>query len=129
MDLCAEMLLAHLPDKATSAALLRPHFRRAATRVSLLPRRLARNADRLLNRFRHFPRFLNQRPAAFDRFPVVDHTYSQLVHVFPPGRAGVSCHAPAASRCLLAPQRAPRPRWFRALARRILTGLQKAAVV
>ena len=53
MDLCAEMLLAHLPEKTTSAALLRPRFRRRATRLPLLSSRVALNLDRVLNRFRH----------------------------------------------------------------------------
>jgi glycosyltransferase involved in cell wall biosynthesis len=128
MDLCAEMLLAHLPDKSVSGSLLRPPFRRLATRLPL-PRRTALNADRLLNRFRHFSRFAQKHAGEFDLFHVVDHTYAQLVHALPPGRAGVYCHDLDAFRCLIEPKRDPRPRWFRTLARRILTGLQQATVV
>ena len=65
----------------------------------------------------------------FDLFHVVDHTYAQLVHALPADRTGVYCHDLDAFRCLLEPAADPRPRWFRALARRILTGMQKAAVV
>jgi len=125
MDLCAEMLLAHLPG----ASAFRPHFRRALTRLPLVPHRLALNADRLLNRYWRYPRFLRRLGIEFDFFHVVDHTYAQLVHTLPPGRTGVYCHDLDAFRCLLEPKRDPRPRWFRALARRVLTGMQKAAVV
>jgi len=52
-----------------------------------------------------------------------------LLHELPTGRAGAFCHDLDAFRCLLEPNRERRPRWFRALARRILAGLQKAAVV
>jgi glycosyltransferase involved in cell wall biosynthesis len=128
MYLCAEMLLAHLPDKTVSANLLRPPFRRLATRLPL-PRRKALNADRLLNRFRHFPRFAKKHAGEFDVFHIADHTYAQLVHVLPAARTGVYCHDLDAFRCLIEPKRDPRPSWFRELARRVLTGLQKAAVV
>ncbi|HEV3164255.1 MAG TPA: glycosyltransferase family 1 protein, partial [Isosphaeraceae bacterium] len=41
----------------------------------------------------------------------------------------VTCHDLDTFRCLLEPKREPRPRWFRAMARRILAGFQKAAMV
>src|SRR5262245_26897924 len=104
MDLCAEMLLAHLPDDSSSAQLLRPPFRRAFARLPL-PRKAAANADRALNRFVRFPRFLKRRRDEFDLFHVVDHTYAQLVHALPPGRAGVFCHDLDAFRCLIEPDR------------------------
>ena len=133
MDLCADMLLAHLPRDgplAVEAARLCPPFRRLATRLSGVGRRNAAfNADRLLNRFVHFPRHARRLAGYFELFHIVDHTYGQLVHVLPTGRAGVYCHDLDAFRCLLDPARDPRPRWFRALARRILTGMQKAAIV
>jgi glycosyltransferase involved in cell wall biosynthesis len=133
MDLCGDMLLAHLPRDgpfAVEAIRLCPPFRRLATRLPVVGRRNAAfNADRLLNRFVHFPRHARRRAGHFDLFHVADHTYGQLVHVLPAGRAGVYCHDLDAFRCLLDPARDPRPRWFRALARRILAGMQKAAVV
>ena len=70
-------------------------------------------------------------PAAarrFDLFHVADHTYAQLVHALPADRVGVYCHDLDAFRSLSTRSRT-RPRWFRALARRILSGMQKAAVV
>ena len=42
------------------------------------------NADRLLNRFVHFPRHARRRADHFDLFHVADHTYAQLVHACRP---------------------------------------------
>lgn len=129
MDLCAEMLLAHLsddwlPNWAT------PRFRRRFTRLPGLGRRgIAFNADRLLNRHFDLPRHLRRRAGDFDLFHVVDHSYAQVVHALPADRTGVYCHDLDAFRCLLDPAAEPRPGWFRILARRTLTGLQRAALV
>lgn len=129
MDLCADMLLAHLqPD--LPAERLCPPFRRAFSRLPLVGRRNAAfNADRLLNRFVLFPRVARRTARRFELFHVVDHTYAQLVHSLPAARTGVYCHDLDAFRCLFDPAADPRPRWYRALARRILTGMQSAAVV
>jgi glycosyltransferase involved in cell wall biosynthesis len=130
MDLCADMLLAHFPEGPLRAAPVCSRFRRRFGRVPGVHRlRAAFNADRLLNRFWDYPRCLRRRVREFDLFHVCDHTYAHLVHSLPPGRAGVYCHDLDAFRCLLEPRLEPRPRWFRALARRILAGLQRAAVV
>ena len=133
MDLCGDMLLAHLPRDgrlALEADRLCPPFRRLAARLPGVGRRKAAfNADRLLNRFVHFPRYARRAARRFGLFHVADHTYAQLVHALPAGRTGVYCHDLDAFRCLLDPAADPRPRWFRAMASRILTGLQKAAVV
>lgn len=133
MDLCAEMLLAHLPTAGPNAVQPTracPLFRRVASRLPLVGRKKsAFNADRLLNRFVTYPRHARRLVSQFDLFHVVDHTYAQLVHAVPAKRVGVYCHDLDAFRCLLEPVRDPRPRWFRWLARRILTGMQKAAVV
>jgi glycosyltransferase involved in cell wall biosynthesis len=129
MDLCGDMLLAHLPP-AFAAERVCPPFRRAATRLPVVGRRNpAFNADRLLNRFLVFPRHARRAAPRFDLFHVVDHTYAQLVHALPAGRVGVYCHDLDAFRCVLEPASDPRPRWFRALARRALRGLRHAAVV
>ena len=47
----------------------------------------------------------------------------------PPGKAIVTCHDLDTFRCLLEPHLEPRPRWFRAMAGRILSGFRKAAAV
>jgi glycosyltransferase involved in cell wall biosynthesis len=135
MDLCGEMLLAHLPREgplAVQGAGVCPPFRRLASRLPLAGRHgtgAAFNADRLLNRFVHFPRYARRLADQFDVFHVADHTYAQLIHTLPPGRAGVFCHDVDAFRCLLEPEINPRPRWFRWFSRRILSGIQHAAVV
>jgi len=129
MDLCGDMLLAHLPPNLVAERVC-PPFRRRFSRLPVLGRRSAAfNADRLLNRFIHFPRFACRAVRQFDLFHVVDHSYAQLVHALPAKRTGVYCHDLDAFRCLFDPSADPRPSWFRALARRILTGLQSAAVV
>lgn len=129
MDLCADMLLAHLPPTLTATRLC-PAFVRIAGRLPVVgARNAAFNADRLLNRFVGYPAALRRRVSRFESFHVVDHTYAHLLHDVPVGRGGVFCHDLDAFRCLLEPALDPRPRWFRGLARRILTGMQKAAVV
>ncbi len=133
MDLCGEMLLRHLPREgpfAVEATRLCPPFRRLANRLPVVGRRHAAfNADRLLNRFILFPRFARRAVKRFDLFHVADHTYAQLVHALPAARTGVYCHDVDAFRCLFDTVADPRPRWFRALSQRILSGLRRAAVV
>src|SRR5262249_62119948 len=87
------------------------------------------NADRFLNRHWDFPRHLRGRLASHDVFHVCDHSYAQLALELPPERTGVFCHDLEAFRCLLESAREPRPRWFRWMMRRVLHGMQQAAVV
>jgi glycosyltransferase involved in cell wall biosynthesis len=133
MDLAAEML--HRQVLASYGAELGaervcPPFRCRARCLPLVGARCgAVNADRIANRMWDYPRYLRRRRQEFDLFHVVDHSYAQLVHVLPAERTGVFCHDLNTFRCLLEPEREPRPGWFRAIARRVLRGLQKAAVV
>jgi glycosyltransferase involved in cell wall biosynthesis len=135
MDLVGEMILSHLAARhagSIAAARVCPPFRRRLTRRPAAGRHpAARNADRLLNRFWDYPRALRRhaRRRDFDLYHVVDHSYAQLVHALPPGRAVVTCHDLDTFRCLLDPAREPRPRWFRAMTRRTLDGLRRAAAV
>jgi glycosyltransferase involved in cell wall biosynthesis len=133
MDLCAEMLLQHLNSEHLSrlqAFKVCPPFTHRLQRLPGLGKNYqAFNGDRLLNRFWDYPQALKPLAPQFDLFHVSDHTYAQLVHVLPPERTGVYCHDIDAFRSLLEPESEPRPLWFRALARRILSGLQRAAVV
>jgi glycosyltransferase involved in cell wall biosynthesis len=87
------------------------------------------NADRLLNRFWDYPKHVRSRLQDFDYFHICDHSYAHLVHELPADRTGVYCHDLDCFRCLLDPDHEHRPRWFRAMSRRILRGMQKAAVV
>jgi glycosyltransferase involved in cell wall biosynthesis len=87
------------------------------------------NVDRLYNRLWNYPRALRKAAGGFGLFHIADHSHSHLVHELPAERTGVFCHDLDTFRCLLEPQVEPRPRWFRAMAGRILRGMQKAAVV
>ena len=51
------------------------------------------------------------------------------VHALPASRTGVFCHDLDAYRSILLPHEEPRPKWYRAMTRHMLRGLQKAAVV
>ncbi len=129
MDLVAGMLTDHLVRDhscTVQAVPICPPLRR---RFGKLPSPALWNADRLVNRFFDYPRFLKPRLKDFDLFHVIDHSYSQLVHELPPGTAVVTCHDLDTFRCVLEPERQPRPRWFRAMAGRILEGFRKAAHV
>lgn len=135
MDLVADMILGHLaarPPGEVVAARVRPPWRGRFARVPALGSRgVARNADRTLNRHVDYPRHARRAANSGDHdlYHVIDHSYSQLVHGLPPGRSVVTCHDLDTFRCLLDPAAEPRPRWFRALARRTLSGLEKAAAV
>jgi glycosyltransferase involved in cell wall biosynthesis len=127
MDLCAEMLLRELGAiKPVAVERVCPRFRCRFCRVA---GQGGRNADRYLNRHWDYPRFLKRARSRFALFHVVDHSYAHLLHVLPAGRAGVYCHDLDTFRCLLEPAQEPRPAWFRAMMRRVLRGLGKAAVV
>jgi glycosyltransferase involved in cell wall biosynthesis len=122
MDLMGEMLVEGLRSRhggAFETALVRPPMRRF----------VGGKLDRLVNRFGLYPWRMSREKANYDLFHVVDHSYAHLVHRLPAETTGVFCHDLDAFRCLLEPARDPRPRWFRALARHTLAGLQKAAVV
>lgn len=135
MDLVGEMILAHLAIGHTgdvAANRMCPPFRHRLGRWPVIGRRgTARNADRLLNRFVDYPRAAREwtRRGDFDVFHLVDHSYAQIVHDLPAARTVVTCHDLDTFRCVLEPAQEPRPRWFRAMAKRILSGLQRAAAV
>jgi glycosyltransferase involved in cell wall biosynthesis len=133
MDLVADMLFQHLQKEQAprlEVTRLCPALRGRFQRLPMVGRAgILHNADRLLNRFVDYPSWLKQRVHDFDLFHLVDHSYAQLVHDLPPGRTVVTCHDLDTFRCVLQPEREPRPRWFRAMTARILSGFQKAAHV
>ena len=134
MDLAAEMIAAHLEPMGHDVIRIRPEFRRRALRFGidkLTGSGTASRADRLLNRMWDYPGFLKRlvKRGDFDCFHVVDHSYSQLVHALPAGRTVVTCHDLDTFRYVLEPERYPRPAWFRAMIRRVMSGLSKAAAV
>ena len=133
MDLVADKLLAEVqadPTSGVRAVRICPGMIRRFSRLPIVGGRPAAfNLDRFLNRFWDYPRHLSRRKCQFDWYHVADHSYAQLVHVLPPERTGVFCHDLDSFRCLLEPGTEPRPRWFACMMRRVLKGLQKAAVV
>jgi glycosyltransferase involved in cell wall biosynthesis len=131
MDLVAEMLLENLRRdhaEVIEATRLAPLMRRRFTRASS-GNGLLFKADRLLGRFRDYPRYLRRRRAEFDLFHIVDHSYAHLAHELPPERTVVTCHDLDTFRCLLPGSTERRSLPFRKMTRRILTGLQRAARV
>ena len=131
--LIVEMLCRHLTNDYSAELkveqLCSPYRRRATILPFLGKKRVSINADRLANRMWDYPRYLRGRRDQFDLFHVADHSYSQLVHVLPADRTGIYCHDLDTFRCLLEPGRDPRPRWFRAVIKRVLDGFQRAALV
>jgi glycosyltransferase involved in cell wall biosynthesis len=132
MDLNGDLLYQFLAQDHTgelAVTKVRPEFHKRLTKLSLTGGKLGWNVDRLANRFVDYPRWLRGNLERFELFHLVDHSYSQLVHSLPPQRTLVTCHDLDTFRCLLEPDAEPRPRWFRAMAQRILEGFQKAAHV
>lgn len=126
MDLVGDMLLDQLrADSEIQATCIRPVMRRWLTSGNS---QAAHNADRFLNRFLEYPRFL-RRNRDFDVFHIVDHSYAHLVHSLPAHRTVVTCHDIDAFRSVLTPAEEPRGAAFRAMTAHILRGLKKAAVV
>jgi glycosyltransferase involved in cell wall biosynthesis len=133
MDLAAEMLHENLQShhrNEIDAVLIQPRFVRRLSRTACIARRKsAFNADRLLNRFIDYPRFIRKRRNQFDVFHIVDHSYSHLVHHLPCQRTMVTCHDVDTFRSVLRSGELRASPIFQAITRRILSGFQKAAVV
>jgi glycosyltransferase involved in cell wall biosynthesis len=127
MDLVAEMTVRALQDGGrVSAELFRPALPASLGRWA---GKRGHNLDRLLGRFWRYPRTLARAASRFDVFHITDHSYSQLVHVLPPGKCLVTCHDMDTFRCLLPTNPETRPWWFRQMTQRTLSGLRKAAHV
>lgn len=87
------------------------------------------NADRALNRFFDYPRALRRLRGGFDVFHIVDHSYAHLAHELAGTPIVVTCHDLDAFRCLIASGLERRSLPFRMMARRMLSGMHKAARV
>jgi glycosyltransferase involved in cell wall biosynthesis len=130
MDLVAEMLLDRLSREhayAVDVTLIRPPLRRRLSRVST--DRLAFGFDRIAARLWDYPRVAGTLGSQFDLFHIIDHSYAQLVHELPAERTLVTCHDLDTFRSVLEPERERRSAPFRAMTRRILSGLRKAGHV
>lgn len=130
MELAAEMIVAAARVAAPErlgVELLQPAMRRRFTRgANKNGRRF--NADRLLNRFWDYPRWLRTRRDGFALFHLADHSYAQIAHELPPERLLITCHDLDTFRCLWG-EDGPRPKGYDWLVRRTLAGLQRAARV
>jgi glycosyltransferase involved in cell wall biosynthesis len=131
MDLVGDMLLEHLRQNIAAdidVARIRPWMLRRFTAAGTENSEFAFKADRFLNRFWDYPKFLRRCRGSFDLFHLIDHSYAQLVLELPSTRTLVTCHDTETFRCLLEPE-APRSTLFRAMVKRTLRGLRKAAIV
>lgn len=132
MDLAAELTalaVARHGGGAFVPAVLRPPMPRLARRVPTFSESTARNADRYLGRYAEYPRWLARRANAFALFHVVDQSYAHLVHAVPAARCVVTCHDLDAFRSVSGGDPEPRPFWFRATMRWVMSGLRAAAHV
>ena len=133
MDLVAAMLHQSLVKEhrgEIEPLMLRPAMPRQFERLPLLgDSGAARNADRVIGRFIHYPRWLKGRRERPDVFHLVDHSYAHLLHSLPAERTVVTCHDLDTFRSVLEPEREPRGPVFRAMTRYILGGLRRAARV
>lgn len=131
MDLTAQMVFDHLQSEAgphLRVGRIRPGMRRLFSALPDSPR-LTFNADRLVARFLDYPRALRQQRESFDLFHIVDHSYAHLACELPRDRTVITCHDADAFRCLTRPGSGARQFVLRAMARRTLKGLQRAARV
>jgi len=138
MDLVADALFDRLRVEhpgEVDAVLMRPHFKRRFMRAAGSAVRRDRfgkamfNADRLLNRFIDYPRFLRRARDDFAVFHLTDHSYAHLVPHVAPRRAIVTCHDLDAFRPVIEPSLKPRAPLLKIIAARELHGLQRAAMV
>ncbi len=133
MDLVADMLLRSLRTEHAAdiaAVELRPRMRTRFASAPLLSQMgFARNANRLVSRFLDYPRWLKDQQECPSVYHIVDHSYAHLAHALPAGRTVVTCHDLDTFRSIIEPRTEPRSWPFRAMTRRILTGLQSAARV
>src|SRR5687768_15758715 len=93
MDLVAEMLLRELRRGhagAFQAVEICPPFFRLATRIpAFRSTKTSLNIDRILNRWRCYPRALRRLASDCEWHHVCDHSYAHLIHELPAGRSGV----------------------------------------
>ena len=135
MDLVAERLEHHLRTDHAGAVTVTRLCPRLVRRLSRLPGvgpgGIGWTADRLLNRYLDYPRWLRRERVAdrFDLVQVVDHSYAHLVHSLRANRSVVFCHDLDAFRGVIDPLAHPRSPLRRAMARYTLDGLVAAARV
>jgi glycosyltransferase involved in cell wall biosynthesis len=123
MDLFEDMILAAKPQ-GWNFNISRPAYRRRFARLHAK----LKNVDRLYNRFHVYPNAV--RSVSADKVLILDHSYAHLASSVPRSAiVGVICHDINAFRSVVQPDKDPRPRWFRAMTQRILSGMKRADVV
>lgn len=134
MDVVSDLLVAglatvHGGEASIDAVQVRPSMVRRLTRIPGADRApLVGTADRVINRYWDYPRWLRRRAADFDVFHIVDHSYAHLALHLPPGRSVVTCHDVDAFAGVL--PGAGRRSWVeRGMSRRLVDGLRAAAHV
>jgi len=127
MERVGEELQRALHALGEPAARLQWPLPRVARRASGAHRAL--NVDRAFGRFGLYPARLAAQLRAHRLFHLVDHSYSHLAWLLPPGRTGVYCHDLDAYRAGLPGAPADVEPWRRALAKLQWEGLRRAAVV
>jgi glycosyltransferase involved in cell wall biosynthesis len=128
MDLVADMLVDRLKtDHASELTvdLIRPALRRRVSSPNVAGGRRV-FADRLVNRFRDYPKLARAMGDQYDVFHIVDHSYAHLVHALPAARTLVTCHDLDTFRAVLEPESERRSLPFRLMTQRILSGLEAA---
>ena len=133
MDICAQMLhdrAANLPDVNIQVAQIRPNFQHRFQHLNqLFGKHKSFNADRFINRYWEYPHYLRSQRQNFDLFHIADHSYAHLVHSLPAERTGVFCYDLNAFQSILEPEKYRGTQIYREVAKRILSGMQKAAIV
>jgi glycosyltransferase involved in cell wall biosynthesis len=134
MDICTQMLHDGLLNGDSEISLypsqIRPEFQwRFKYLSSLIGNQKSFNADRFINRYWEYPRYLRTCQPDYDLFHIADHSYAHLVHSLPANRTGVFCHDLDAFRSIFEPELYTGSRSYREIAKQILSGMQKAAIV
>jgi glycosyltransferase involved in cell wall biosynthesis len=132
MDQMGELIATRVPmvSGQIRTTPVRHQMVRIASRMPIGPERQTLLADRIFNRMVLYPRRIRSEVSGrYSLYHVVDHTYAHLVHELPRNSAIVTCHDTDAFRSLTTPPEERRSRPFRAMAQRVLAGLQRAACV
>jgi glycosyltransferase involved in cell wall biosynthesis len=130
MDQMGELIATRVPLHSThiQTTVVRHQLVRVASRTPLGSKALM--ADRILNRMVIYPRRIRREVTGrYSLYHIVDHSYAHLVHDLPAASTIVTCHDVDTFRCLASPAGERRSPPFRAMTRRILGGLQRAARV
>lgn len=132
MDICAQMLYDGLQksNMGIDPSQIRADFQSRFKYLSaVIGKQKSFNADRFINRYWEYPRYLRSCRQNYDLFHIADHSYAHLVHSLPADRTGVFCHDLDAFRSIVEPDLYTGSRSYRQISKQILSGMQKAAIV